>query len=140
MTSLQYKNVIIETLNDIKNVEDSINVVRKIFDNCNTGFPYGTYDGIMLALSSDDFICWRSYSSDGVQKHANMGIPSVGINSKCLFVIEPEDNAVLGSADDELSLNMDYKNLYVRKINSISFEELSNMQFFAFTLDVDETN
>ncbi|MCL2627307.1 MAG: hypothetical protein FWD44_01235 [Oscillospiraceae bacterium] len=134
MTSSQYKENIERTLYETKAYNESISVIREIFDKCGIEFPYGTNMGIMQALSSGYFLCWRLCTHTDAQLFVNQGVPVVGISSSHMIVIEPEICSIRNDETDVQNSCKKNRSRYVRQISSMNSEEYEEFQFFAYSL------
>ncbi len=119
MTNLQYKDAVLKALESLDNSTDSVDAVRKILSCCDVDFPYGECEGILNALSNNNFAQWHECSSDNALKSANEGIPTVGICKKQIIVIIPDDEAAESGI--------------VRTANSLTADERENYKFFSNT-------
>jgi hypothetical protein len=130
MTGLQYKNTIAKALNELSGTNDSIAVAKEILNSCGAEFPYGELEGILRTFSSDEFTCWRTCTYEDAQKFANEGIPVVGVSSKSIFVIEPEDSAVSGEDVVDVPSNASE---FIRQASSMPPDECTDMHFFYYS-------
>lgn len=118
MTNLQYKETVLKALGALEPSMDSVDAVRKILSCCEVDFPYGECEGILNALSNNNFAQWHECSLDNAIKFANEGIPTVGVSKKQVMVIIPsgEDTAESG---------------IFRAANSLTADERENYKFFS---------
>lgn len=104
MIGPQYKNIIQWTIkHDISELNnDSMMIAKKVFANLGVAFPHGDLEEAISILKSKNYLGWRQCSFSNVQKYANAGIASIGINNTELIIILPDEKIANLSADDEL--------------------------------------
>lgn len=91
MTASQYKNIIKWTIstNLEETTSDCLAFSKKLFDNLGVAFPHGNLGNIMHIFNSTRFLGWRICDPKDAQKYANIGIPTIGINSNKIVIIIP---------------------------------------------------
>lgn len=132
MIASQYKNIIQWTLcnGEIDKIGDSISVARKIFDNLGVAFPKGDLTKIMDILKSGSYMGWRLCAKDDVQKYADLGVASVGIDSNHVVIITPDSKISNFAYDKSLE---QITNDIAKHISSVTDEESHEMLFFVYS-------
>lgn len=132
MTGTQYKTIIENTLLDesLEEVTDSVVITRTVFDNCGVPLPLGNCSEIMSALSSNNFVGWRSCTITEAQEHANNGIAAICVTNERIMIIEPQEEGVLSS---NLPVTAAYNSIMITA-ESISQVDEGGMIFYANTM------
>lgn len=132
MTASQYKNIIKWTLfleRDLSKSE-SIDVAKRILKNLGAAFPHGDYSRVLDALNTQKYLGWRSCKREDVQKYANVGIASIGIdNNKIIIILPNHEVNDLAAFDGFDCIN----NSYVKHSTELDREEHDNMRFFVYS-------
>ena len=132
MTGSQYKNIIKWTLylNQGLKESNSIEVANKIFTNLGVSFPHGNYNEVFDTLKTEKFLGWVTCSRNEVQRFANIGVASLGIDSEKIIVIIPDyDINDLTASSDIVQAN----NTFVRHSSELDNEEYADLQFFVYS-------
>lgn len=131
MTGSQYKNIIVWSLHlneNLKN-ETAINVTTRLCTNLGVAFPHGNYDKIIDVLKTEKYLGWRVCSPEDVQKYANIGIATIGINSNTSVLIIPDYNINSLSCFSEKS---NCNNKFVKHSSELDIEG-TELQFFVYS-------
>ena len=131
MIGPQYKNIIQWTLkHDISDLNDDRMVIaRKIFSNLGVAFPIGDLDEIISILKSKNYLGWRQCSFNDVQKYANAGVASIGINHTDIVIILPDKKIANLAADNELQ---SIRISLIKHSNELA-DEQKNLLFFVYS-------
>ena len=128
MTASQYKNILQWSffLNP-KLKKASLEDCRKIFQNLGVSFPLGELQEIIEILKSKKFLGWTPCSCEDAQKFANIGVPTIALNSNHIIFISPDDeiNNLSNLNQDEIE--------NVKSINELSYSDIKNLLFFAYS-------
>lgn len=132
MLSSQYKNIIQWTLcyGGISENDDSISVVRKIFDNLGVALPQGNLDHIVQVLKSKTYMGWTPCTKEDAQRFVNVGVAAIGIGSNKVVIVLPDDSIENFSDDPNLK---NIKNEIVKHTNNLEDEKNDDMHFFAYS-------
>ncbi len=132
MIASQYKNIIQWTLcnGEINEIGDPLNMARKIFDNLGVAFPKGDLTKIIDILKSSSYMGWRPCAKEDVQKYADLGVASIGIDLNHIVIILPDDKISNFAYDKSLE---QITNDIAKHISAIADEESHEMLFFVYS-------
>lgn len=132
MIASQYKNIIQWTLCNELSGEDksALHSARKIFNNLGVAFPCGELKNAVRVLKSKSYMGWKPCNMENIQKYADVGIPSIGVNSQQIIFILP-DEKICNYAFDKALENTTFNN--AKHISAVTEEERRDMQFFVYS-------
>ena len=133
MNAAQYKNIIkwtIATTSNVSNI-DSLSFAKKVFDNLGVAFPHGDLNIITNILNNSKYLGWRNCSQDQAQKYANIGIPTIGINSNKIVIIIPNAEIDDLCGFEDIS---DITHENVKLVEELSEDEVyENLTFYTYS-------
>lgn len=133
MNAAQYKNIIkwtIATTSNVSNI-DSLSFAKKVFDNLGVAFPHGDLNEITNILNNSKYLGWRNCSQDQAQKYANIGIPTIGLDSSKIIIIIP-DNEIDDLCGFEDVSHITHEN--AKRIDEIiDDEDCENLKYYTYS-------